>query len=204
MPVKFTNKPAKAAPAAAPAQSIAQKPPKKTRGKRITNKAYPVAVYERLFAFVASGQDLTSACKNPNMPTPWTVRRRLAVDDRLNDQYLAAQKIRLHGLADQLVSLPDEALAGYAKVSPADRLTAAKQKGDSIKWLLQRGLAEYAMAGEEGQAITLNILNAPDALPAGSPAAPYVPAGTPVLKIVGGPTQLIAQGPDGGSGAAHG
>lgn len=209
MPVKFTNKPA-------PAQLIAQKPEAQTatkgkkspRGKRITNRSYPIEVFEKLFAHVASGEDLTTACKHQGMPTPWTVRRRLAVDDQLNDQYLAAQKIRLHGLADQLVGLPDEALKGYEKVSPADRLTAAKQKADSIRWLLQRGLAEYAMAGEEGQAITLNIINAPDALSAGAPV-PYVPAGQPVLKIVGAPTQSIAQpedceADDADSGAAHG
>jgi hypothetical protein len=158
---------------------------KSPRGKRITNKAYPVEVYGKLFAYVASGEDLTTACKHQGMPTPWTVRRRLALDDVLNDQYLQAQKIRLHGLADQLVGLPDEALKGYVKVSAADRLTASKQKGDNIKWLLQRGLAEYAMAGEEGQAVTLNIINAPDVAPAAA-AVPYVPAGQPILKIVGG------------------
>jgi len=176
---------------------------KQSRGKRITNKAYPIEVYGKLFAHVASGEDLTTACRHQGMPTPWTVRRRLAVDDVLNDQYLQAQKIRLHGLADQLVGLPDEAIKGYEKVSASDRLTAAKIKGDSIKWLLQRGLAEYAMAGEEGQAVTLNIINAPDVAPAAG-AVPFVPAGQPVLKIVGGAsTQSIAQ-PAEGEGEGNG
>lgn len=205
MAVNFTNKPK----SQAQEQEQEQQPvkaKKSPRGKRITNKSYPLETYAKLFAYVASGEDLTTACKHQGMPTPWTVRRRLAVDDQLNDQYLAAQKIRLHGLADQLVGLPDEALRGFEKVSAADKLTAAKQKADSIKWLLQRGLAEYAMAGEEGQAITLNIINAPDALSAGAPA-PYVPAGQPVLKIVGAPAQSIAQPEDSeadDSGAAHG
>ncbi|MGX7850921.1 terminase small subunit-like protein [Pseudomonas aeruginosa] len=209
MPVNFTNKPAQSQIAK---QSIAQKPEAPAKAKRsrkkITNKGYSAAVYERLFQHVASGEDLTTACRRPGMPSPWTVRRRLAVDDVLNDQYLQAQKIRLHGLADQLVSLPDDAIAGYEKVTAADRLTASKQKGDNIKWLLQRGLAEYAMAGEEGQAVTLNIINSPDAQPATGAPAQVVPlqATGPQPKIVGLPAQSIAQpkGNDGDGGASHG
>ncbi|NYH13552.1 terminase small subunit-like protein [Paraburkholderia bryophila] len=186
MAVKIGGKVLGAKPEPQKAAEAKAKPKKSPRGRRITNRSYPLAVYERLFGYIANGEDLSSACsKHQGMPTPSTVRRRLAVDDQLNDQYLAAQKIRLHGLADQLASLPDEAIKGYEKVSAADRLTASKQKGDNIKWLLQRGLAEYAMAGEEGQAVTLNIIGAPDLAPAAG-AAPYVPAGQPVLKIVGG------------------
>lgn len=180
MAVNFTNKPQQQA-VAVPAKK------KSPRGKRITNAAYPRATYEKLFAWVASGEDLTTACKHQGMPTPWTVRRRLAVDDELNDMYLKAQKIRLHGLADSLVRLPDEALEGYTKVSAADRLNAAKQKGDSIKWLLARGLDEYALAGEDGgQNVTINLINSPDVPVQAGAALPYVPAGQPVLKIVGG------------------
>ena len=122
----------------------------------------------------------------------------MLVDDQLADQFKVAQAIRLHGLADTLVSLPDEAIKGYEKVSAADRLTAAKQKADNIKWVLQRGLAEYAGIGEEGQAVTLNIIGAPDApSAAGTTPMPYTPAGTPVLKIVGAPVQSIAQPAEG-------
>ncbi|PZR49634.1 hypothetical protein [Paraburkholderia fungorum] len=164
--------------------------PKKTR-KRITNKGYSAAVYTRLFEYVAAGEDLTTACKHSGMPSPWTVRRRMLVDDQLADAFKTAQAIRLHGLGDTLVGLPDEALKGFEKVSAADRLTAAKQKADNIKWILQRGLAEYAGIGEEGQAVTLNIIGAPDAppAPAGTPSTPFVPAGQPVLKIVGAPAK---------------
>jgi len=184
---------------AAEAPAKAQKA-KRRRGKRITNVSYPAETYEKLFEYVASGEDLTTACGHPHMPSPWTVRRRLAKDDVLNDQYLQAQKIRLHGLADQLVSLPDEALKGYEKVSAADRLTAAKQKADSIRWLLARGLDEYALAGEDGgPTITLNVVNLPNIPILGigkpAPAVPFVPAGQPVLKIVGdvGPSSIDAE-----------
>ncbi|WP_109481519.1 hypothetical protein [Paraburkholderia sp. C35] len=183
MAVNFTNKPQQKAVAVTTGKAKAS-----PRGKRITNKAYPQETYDKLFAWVASGEDLTTACKHQGMPTPWTVRRRLAVDDALNDQYLKANRIRLHGLADSLVRLPDEALEGYTKVSPADRLNAAKQKGDSIKFLITKGLAEFAGDGEDNQQnITINLINSPDA-PAALPgvALPFVPAGQPVLKIVGG------------------
>ncbi|MFM0500353.1 terminase small subunit-like protein [Paraburkholderia caffeinilytica] len=194
--MKFTNK---------STQSIAQKPeaPAKTKAKktrrRITNKGYSAAVYERLFEYVAEGEDLTKACRHPNMPHPATVRRRMLVDDTLASAFKTAQAIRLHGLADQMVRLPDEALEGYAKVSPADRLTAAKQKADSIRFLLTKGLADYQGIGEDGGQVTLVIQNAPDLPIIGAPAAPYVPAGQPVLKIVGGgaPTQSIAQPAEG-------
>ncbi|MGX7001947.1 terminase small subunit-like protein [Caballeronia sp. KNU42] len=156
--------------------------------KKITNLGYSADTYARLFEFVAAGEDLSKACRHQGMPHPATVRRRMLVDDQLADQFKTAQAIRLHGLADELVSLPDEAIKGYEKVSAADRLTAAKQKADNIKWVLQRGLAEYAGIGEEGQAVTLNIINSPDVAPAAG-AAPYVPAGQPVLKIVGGATK---------------
>ncbi len=172
--------------------------PKKTR-KRITNKGYSAAVYTRLFEYVASGEDLTTACKHSGMPSPWTVRRRMLVDDQLADAFKTAQAIRLHGLADQLVSLPDEALKGYEKVSAADRLTAAKQKADSIRFLLTKGLADYQGIGEDGGNVTVRFVGAPGAAPepAGTASKPYAPPGQPVLKIVGAPasapTQLIAQ-----------
>src|SRR5476649_226550 len=79
---------------------------KRTRGKRITNTGYPAAIYDRLFQFVAAGEDLSKACRHPGMPHPATVRRRMLVGDQLADQFKVAQAIRLHGLADQLVGLP--------------------------------------------------------------------------------------------------
>jgi hypothetical protein len=182
--VKFTNKaaPAKAAP-------VKEKPKRVQKdGRRFspTKRGYSVRVFERLFEYVAAGEDLSAACKRPGMPTVWTVRRRLAVDDVLNDRYMAAQKIRLHGHVDELLRLPDEAIAGIAKVSAADRLTAAKQKADSIKWIAQKLLTEFQGLEDGGGSVTLNIVNSPDAPPA---AGPYVPAGQPVLKIVGGSEQ---------------
>jgi hypothetical protein len=189
-------------------QQAAEAPAKvKKSRKRITNKGYPPEVYARLFEYVAAGEDLTTACKHQHMPTPWTVRRRMLVDDQLADQFKTAQAIRLHGLADTLVGLPDEALAGYAKVSPADRLTAAKQKADSIRFLLTKGLADYQGIGEDGGNVTVNLINSPDAAVAAGAAgaAPFVPAGQPVLKIVGGAsTQSIAQKSDDGEGASNG
>jgi len=173
--------------------------PKAKKRKYVTRRAYPARVFEKLFDCVAAGEDLTSACKRPGMPTVWTVRRRLAVDDVLNDRYMAAQKIRLHGHVDELLRLPDEALEGITKVSAADRLTAAKQKADSIKWIASKLLTEFQGLEDGGGSVTLNILNAPDAPPAaGAPATPYTPPGQPVLKIVGGP-QSIAE-PDEGQG----
>lgn len=190
--MKFTNK---------PAQSIAQKPEAQTPAKakksrkRITNKGYSAAVYTRLFEYVASGEDLTTACRHSGMPTPWTVRRRLAVDDPLADQFKRANQIRLQGVADELLRLPDEALEGKGEPTRAEKLTAAKLKSENIKWVAQRMLAEYAGDGEGGGTVTLNIIGAPDAppAPAGTPGKPYVPPGQPVLKIVGGPAQSIAQ-----------
>jgi hypothetical protein len=188
MPVKILNKPevpAKAAPAKAPTAADLQKD---GRRRNPTKRGYPAKVFAKLLDYVASGQDLTTACKNPGMPTPWTVRRRMEVDDVLADQYKRAQAIRLHGLADQLVRLPDEALEGITNVSAANRLTQTKLKQDAIEFLISKGLAEYR-GGDVGEAtqITLNIVNSPDAPPAaGTPATPYTPPGTPVLKIVGG------------------
>jgi len=170
---------------------------KKSR-KRITNKGYSAAVYTRLFEYVASGEDLTTACKHSGMPSPWTVRRRMLVDDQLADAFKTAQAIRLHGLADQLVSLPDEALKGYEKVSAADRLTAAKQKADSIRFLLTKGLADYQGIGEDGGNVTVNLINSPD-VTAAAGGTPFVPAGAPVLKIVGGATK-----PDDSAEQGHG
>lgn len=196
MPVKFTNKPA--------AQSIAQKPDAPAKAKKSRKrvvKAYPLATYERLFNYIADGEDLTSACRHQHMPSPRTARRRFAADDVLKEQFDRANSIRLHGLADQLVGLPDAAIAGYEKVSAADRLTAAKQKADNIKWILARGLAEYAGIGEDSQQVVLNIVNSPDARPAPDAPAqvvPLQPAG-PQLKIVGLPApaaQSIAQTDD--------
>jgi len=165
------------------------------RRRSPTRRGYSAKTFERLFEFVAAGEDLSSACKRPGMPTPWTVRRRLAVDEVLNDRYQAAQKIRLQGHVDELLRLPDEALAGLVKVSAADRLTAAKQKADSIKWIASKILDEFQGLEDGGGTVTLNIVGAPDAppAPAGTPSKPYTPPGQPTLKIVGGPTQAIAQ-----------
>ncbi|MGF6905478.1 hypothetical protein, partial [Paraburkholderia sp. GAS348] len=71
-------------------KTLAAKPPKvepvkvekaKPNAKRRnpTKRGYAAKTFERLFDYVAAGQDLTTACKNPGMPTPWTVRRRMEV-----------------------------------------------------------------------------------------------------------------------------
>lgn len=168
------------------------------RRRSPTRRGYSVRVFEKLLDYVAAGEDLTTACKHEGMPSPWTCRRRFEVDEVLADQYKRAQSIRLHGLADQLVRLPDEALEGLTNVSAANRLTAAKQKADSIQFLLTKGLAEYR-GGDAAEAhqVTLNIIGSPDAppAPAGTPAVPYTPPGQPILKIVG--AQSSAQDGDG-------
>jgi len=187
-PAKTATAPAKAA-----------KPVKAKKRRYVTRRAYPAKVFERLFQYIADGEDLSGACRNhQGMPTPSTVRRRLAVDDQLADQFKQANQIRLHGVADQLIRLPDEALEGVQKVSAADRIAAAKLKSDNIKWVASRMLSEYAGAEGEGQAVTLHIHGAPDAAPsAGTTPTPYTPAGTPVLKIVGGAAKP-AEGSDSG------
>lgn len=163
---------------------------KKTR-KRITNKAYPLAVYEKLFQYVANGETLADACTRPGMPSAWTVRRRLAVDDVLNDQYLQACRIKYHGLVDTLAALPDKALEGVAKVSAADRISAAKLKSDNLKWIAQRILPEYAGDGEGGN-VVLNITGAPDIPAVSQPAAPAQV--TPLLKVVNGAKSVEGDG----------
>ena len=86
--------------------------PKAKKRKYVTRRAYPPHVFERLFEYVAAGEDLTTACKHPNMPTPWTVRRRMQVDEVLAEQFKAAYRIHVHGAVDRLLRLPREALEG--------------------------------------------------------------------------------------------
>ncbi len=198
MPVKFTNKPE------AQQKQQAEKAPataKKSR-KRITNVGYPPEVYERLFQYVAMGEKLAQACRRPGMPNAVTVRRRLAVDDKLNDQYVAARKIHLYAMSDEIDDLPDQALAKIAKPTGADLMAWAKQKADNRKWLLQKLLSEFQALEDGGGSVTLNIVGAPDAPPAqaGTLSKPYTPPGQPVLKIVGAPAQSIAQDEQQGQG----
>ncbi|MDR8399214.1 hypothetical protein NE850_23105 [Paraburkholderia sp. USG1] len=189
--MKFTNKPAQSQIAT---QSIAQKPEaqkaKKSR-KRITNVGYDDSVFERILHFVAAGETVAEACRRPGMPHPVTLRRRLAVDDALADKFRTAEGIKLRGMVEGIQGAGARAIAEAErkgqKVSTADRVAAAKLDTDTVKWAAQKLLQEYQGFEDGGGTVTLNILNAPDALPAGAPAAPYVPAGAPVLKIVGGP-----------------
>ncbi|WP_158935061.1 hypothetical protein [Burkholderia sp. S171] len=190
MPVKIIGKQAPQKPQAAEA------PPKVKRSrKRITNVGYAPEVFDRIFQYVAAGEKLAEACRRPGMPNAVTVRRRLAVDDKLNDQYLAARKIHLHALADEIDCLPDQAIAKIAKPTGTDYMAWSKQKAENRKWLLQKLLTEFQGLEDGGGTVTLNIIGAPDAppAPAGTPSKPYVPPGQPVLKIVGGPPQSIAQ-----------
>lgn len=176
-------------------QKAAEAPAKvKKSRKRITNVGYAPEVFDRIFQYVAMGEKLAEACRRPGMPNAVTVRRRLAVDDKLNDQYLAARKIHLHALSDEIDSLPDQAIAKIAKPTGTDYMAWSKQKADNRKWLLQKLLTEFQGLEDGGGTVTLNIINAPDVAPAAG-AAPFVPAGQPVLKIVGGATQSIAQEP---------
>jgi hypothetical protein len=166
---------------------------KKTR-KRITNVGYAPEIFERIFQYVAMGEKLAQACRRPGMPNVVTVRRRLAIDEKLNDQYVAARKIHLYELSDEIDSLPDQALAKIAKPTGTDYMAWSKQKADNRKWLLQKLLTEFQGLEDGGGTVTLNISGGPAGGPAGgAPAAPYVPPGQPVLKIVGGAsTQSIA------------
>lgn len=182
MPVKFTNK--------SDAQSIAQKADapakaKKTR-RRITNRGYSIATYEKLFQYIANGETLTDACKRPGMPSPWTARRRLQTDDLLADQYKKALAIKIHALTDDLPDLADKALEGAGEPTRAEKLQAAKLKSDNVKWLAQRLLNEYA--GEDGAGtVVLNITGAADIPPVSQPASMPAQLAGPMLKIVNSP-----------------
>ncbi|MFM0272388.1 hypothetical protein PQQ59_17500 [Paraburkholderia aspalathi] len=156
---------------------------KSPRGKRITNKAYPLAVYEKLFQYVANGETLADACKRPGMPSAWTVRRRLAVDDILADQYRKAEGIKYRAMVEDLPYAGQRALEGQEKVSNADRLAAAKLDSDNKKWIAQRILSEYAGEGGGGN-VVLHITGAADIPPVSQPAS--TPA-VPLLKIVNSP-----------------
>ncbi|CAE6876081.1 hypothetical protein R69608_01411 [Paraburkholderia nemoris] len=205
MAVKITNKSAQSQIAT---QSIAQKPEAQTppakatrTRRRITNRGYKPEVFEKIFQLVAMGETLAEACRRPGMPNTTTVQRRMQVDDLLRDQYNKAVAIKFHGLVDELPDLPNKAIEGLPKVSAADRLTAAKQRADNIKWIASKVISEFAGDSEAGGHVVLNILNSPDAQVAEPGAlAPAVPAqpGGPKLKIVGLPAQPKVNG--GGNG----
>lgn len=213
MAVKFTGKSANPK-GLVHSQTIAQKPgtPAPTKAKRsrkrITNVGYKPEVFEKIFQLVAMGETLAEACRRPGMPNTTTVQRRMQVDDLLRDQYNKAVAIKFHGLVDELPDLPNKAIEGLPKVSAADRLTAAKQRADNIKWIASKVISEFAGDSEAGGHVVLNILNSPDAQPAepGAPAPAAVPAqpGGPKLKIVGLAPKASDSGTDNAGGVSHG
>ena len=93
--------------------------------------------------------------------------------------------IKFHALVDELPELPNKALEGIAKVSAADRLTAAKQRADNIKWVAQRILDEYKGEGEGGN-VVFNVTGAAEIPAVSQPDSPQSIAEPPPLKIVQG------------------
>jgi hypothetical protein len=188
MAVKINGTVQSKAPAKQPAK--AEKPKaetkaKKPRGKRITNKAYPDEVYDRLFQCIANGETLTDACKRPGMPSVWTVRRRMAVDDPLADRFKKAESIKYRAMIEDLPTAGARAIEGQTKVTTADRLAAAKLDSDNKKWIAQRILPEFA-GDSEGGNVVFHVTGAADIPPVTQPDAPTEPAPlAPVLKLAG-------------------
>jgi hypothetical protein len=155
--------------------------PKAKKHRIPTKRGYSVKVYQRLFQFIGEGDTLAQACARPGMPSVWTARRRLQTDELLKTQYDQVLSIKFHALVDEL---PNKALEGIAKVSAADRLTAAKQRADNIKWVAQRILDEYKGDGEGGN-VVFNVTGAAEIPAVSQPDVPQVAEAAP-LKIVKG------------------
>jgi len=161
------------------------KPKAKAKSRNPTRRGYSARVYQRLFQFIGEGDTLAQACARPGMPSTWTARRRLQTDELLKTQYDQVLSIKFHALVDELPELPNKALEGIAKVSAADRLTAAKQRADNIKWVAQRILDEYKGEGEGGN-VVFNVTGAAEIPAVSQPDSPQSIAEPPPLKIVQG------------------
>ena len=93
---------------------------------------YPPLLAVAIFDAVAEGQNLTTICAAPGMPSRSTVHRWLREDDELARRYALAVELRAQHRADQLAELNEKVLAG--KVPPQE----AKVVADNLKWLMSR------------------------------------------------------------------
>lgn len=149
------------------AKKAAKREPKKIGRPTIYTEKIAAEICRRLHE--SDGDELPESlraiCRDPNMPSLWTVLDWLK-DDSKNDfhqRYARARQMRKDALIDRLLSLADRAKrAAYGEAGTGEagaRVQAYKIEIDALKWILSK---EYAR--DYGDKITQEI-SGPDGGP---------------------------------------
>lgn len=125
--------------------AVKKSAPTKRAPKTLYTKELAETICERL----AAGESLISICRDPNMPSDWTVRK-WALDgvDGFDLAYARARDLGYDRVGDELIALADETRIGtITTVKPngvetktADMVERARLQIETRKWVLERML----------------------------------------------------------------
>jgi hypothetical protein len=104
--------------------------------------------FDRICEQLAEGQSLRAICREPGMPSVWTVLRYVDASPEASQQYARARELQAEFFAQDIVDISDDATNDYMKTVDADGVVGYKLNGENIarsklrvdsrKWIASR------------------------------------------------------------------